>query len=55
MMCLADASARGPTYNLGQIERIIANSVEDKVLEPVDDVEELLAQRRHNAGERVRF
>jgi hypothetical protein len=54
LCCIAGASAAGATYNLGQIERVIADGVENEVLEPVDDVEELLAQRRHNAGERVR-
>jgi hypothetical protein len=52
---IAGASAVGATYNLGQVEGVIADGVENKVLEPVDDVEELLAQRRHNAGGRVRF
>lgn len=41
------AQPAGQTYNLRQIERVVANSVEDKVLQPVDDVEELLAQRSH--------
>ena len=53
--CITGASAGGATYNLGQVKGIIADGVEDKVLEPVDDVEELLAQRRHDAGGRVRF
>jgi hypothetical protein len=53
--CSACASAGGATYNLGQVEGVIADGVENEVLEPVDDVEELLAQRRHNAGGRVRF
>jgi hypothetical protein len=53
--CSACASAGGATYNLGEIERVIADGVENEVLEPVDDVEELLAQRRHNAGGRVWF
>lgn len=53
--CGACASAGGATYNLGQVEGVIADGVENEVLEPVDDVEELLAQRRHNAGRRVRF
>ena len=38
------------TYNLGQIEGIISNGVEDEVLESVDNVEQLLAQRGHGAG-----
>jgi hypothetical protein len=41
---------RGHTYNLGQVEGIISNSVENEVLEPVDNVEELLSQRSHGAG-----
>jgi hypothetical protein len=45
----------GRTYNLGQIEGIISNRVEDQILQPVDDVEELLAQRRHCAGVCVRY
>jgi hypothetical protein len=45
----------GRTYNLGQIEGIISNGVEDQILQPVDDVEELLAQRRHCAGLYVLF
>lgn len=49
---IAFASARGATYNLGQIERVIADGVENEVLEPVDDVKELLTQRRHDAGGR---
>jgi hypothetical protein len=34
-------------YNLRQVERIIANSVEDKVLELVDSAEQVIAQRSH--------
>src|SRR5690242_19141487 len=52
---ITGASVEGATYNLGQVKRVIADGVEDQVLEPVDNVEELLAQRRHNAGVRVRF
>lgn len=55
LCCIAGTSAVGATYNLGQVEGVIADGVENKVLEPVDDVEELLTQRRHNAGGRVRF
>ena len=45
----------GRTYNLGQIEGIISNSVEDQILQRVDDIEELLAHRRHCAGLYVLF
>jgi hypothetical protein len=41
---------RGHTYNLRQVQRIISNSVENEVLQPVDHVEELLAQRSHGVG-----
>lgn len=34
-------------YDLGQIQRIIADGIEDKVLELVDYMEEVLAQRSH--------
>lgn len=52
---IAHALAKGTTYNLGQVEGVISDSIENKVLEPVHNIEELLTQRRHNAGERVRF
>jgi hypothetical protein len=41
---------RGHTYNLRQVQGIISNSVENKILQPVDHVEELLAQRSHGVG-----
>ena len=44
----------GYAYNLRQIQRIISNGVEDEILKPIDDVEQLLAQRRHGAGDCVR-
>jgi hypothetical protein len=44
---------RGKTYNLRQVERVIADGVEDEVLKAVDDIEQLLTQRRHRAERRV--
>jgi hypothetical protein len=41
---------RGHTYNLGQVEGVISNGVENKILQPVDNVEELLSQRSHGVG-----
>jgi hypothetical protein len=38
------------TYNLRQVQGIISNRVENEVLEPVDNVEELLTQRSHGVG-----
>lgn len=40
----------GHTYNLRQVQRVISNSVENEILEPVDDVEQLLTQRSHVVG-----
>jgi hypothetical protein len=37
------------TYNLRQVEGVISDGVENQVLEPVDNVEQLLTQRRHDA------
>jgi hypothetical protein len=44
------ACASGVTYNLGQVQGIISDGVENEILQPVDHVEELLAQRSHGAG-----
>lgn len=41
---------RGHTYNLGQVQGIISYRVENEILQPVDHVEELLAQRSHGVG-----
>ena len=38
------------TYNLGQIQRVIANSVEDQVLQLVDGREQVLAESCHDDG-----
>jgi len=46
----ATAYTRGVTYNLGQVEGVISNGVENKILQPVDNVEELLSQRSHGVG-----
>jgi hypothetical protein len=35
-------------YNLGQIQGIIADGVENKILELVDNVQQVLAQRSHS-------
>lgn len=43
------------TYNLGQVEGIISNRVENKILQPVYNVQQLFAQGRHGDGRRVRF
>jgi len=40
----------GATYNLRQIQRVIPDGVEDEILQAIDDVEQLLAQRSHGAG-----
>lgn len=45
----------GQTYNLRQIEGVIADGVEDEILEAVDDIEQLLTQRRHGAERRVGY
>lgn len=37
----------GQTYNLGQIQGIIADSIEDQVLEFVDRSEEVVAEGSH--------
>ena len=37
----------GLTYNLRQVEGIIANGVEDKVLKPIDDIEEIFSEVGH--------
>lgn len=42
------------TYNLGQVEGIIANRVEDEILQPIHNVEELFAQGRHGVDGLVR-
>jgi hypothetical protein len=41
---------RDHTYNLGQVQGVISNGVEHEILQPVDHVEELLAQRSHGVG-----
>lgn len=40
----------GQTYNLRQVQRIISNSVEDQVLEPVYNAEQLITERGHVEG-----
>jgi hypothetical protein len=40
----------GATYNLWQIQGVISDCVEDEILQAIDDVEQLLAQRSHGAG-----
>jgi hypothetical protein len=40
----------GQAYNLWQIQGIISNGIENEILEPVDNVEELFTQRRHGGG-----
>ena len=40
----------GATYNLRQIQRVIPDGVEDEILQAIDDVEQLLAQRSHGVG-----
>lgn len=47
--CAAQCLGRRGTYDLGQVEGVIADGVEHQVLQPVDDVEQLLAQRSHGA------
>lgn len=37
----------GKAYNLWEVERIVANCVEDQVLQPVDHAQEILAKCRH--------
>lgn len=37
-------------YNLGEIKRVVANGVEDKVLQLVDRRQEVVAQCSHDAG-----
>lgn len=48
-VCSAAGAQVGQTYNLGKVERVISDSIENKVLQPVDNVEELLTQRSHGA------
>lgn len=36
------------TYNLGQVERVIADGVEDEILEFVDGPKQVVAQRGHD-------
>lgn len=50
MQKLLSGLEKAVTYNLGEIQGIIADGVENEVLQPVDDVKQLLAQRRHGAG-----
>lgn len=47
-----DLLATGP-YNLWEVKRIAADRVEDQVLQLIHDAEEVLAQGRHGAVERV--
>ena len=35
-------------YDLGQVQRVISNSVKDKVLERVDDSEQIFTERGHD-------
>lgn len=51
MTSTASSGMGGHTYNLRQIQRVISNGVENQILQPVDDVEQFLAQRRHGAGD----
>lgn len=37
----------GKTYNLRKIERVIADRVEDQVLQLVHSDEQIIAERRH--------
>lgn len=41
--------ARG-AYNLGQVERVVANGVEDQVLQLVDGRQQVIAECSHGAG-----
>jgi hypothetical protein len=38
------------TYNLGEIEGVIANGVEDQVLQLVDGDEQILTESCHGGG-----
>lgn len=49
----AAPAGAGQAYNLRQIEGIIADGIEDEILKAVDDIEQLLTQRRHGAERRV--
>lgn len=42
---------RFATYNLGKVERIIADGVEDEVLQLVDRVKQIIAEGSHRADE----
>jgi hypothetical protein len=37
-------------YNLGQVQRVIANGIENQVLELVDGGEQVLAEGGHDFG-----
>jgi hypothetical protein len=39
---------RGKAYNLRQIQRVIADGVEDQVLQPVDYVEKFISKCSHD-------
>ena len=43
---LADMSERGK-HNLGQIQRVIADGVEDEILKLIDGCEQILPERSH--------
>lgn len=43
----------GRMYNLGQIERVVANGVEDQVLQLVDGRQQVVAEGSHGAGSLV--
>lgn len=36
-------------YNLGQVKGIVADGVEDEILQLVDDTQKILSERRHGA------
>ena len=50
LVCAYLTTYREEAYNLGKIERIVADGVEDQILELVDHVQQLLSQRCHVCG-----